>query len=87
MSLDDQIITDYIVAAYFNKISNSFGNNYSPRNCSFRPYTAIALKMEAVSTSETSASLYQTTRRNIPKDSSSYSSPRKPEILLTLTMV
>jgi hypothetical protein len=31
--------------------------------------TAIALMMEAVSTSETSFSSYQTTRRNIPEDS------------------
>jgi hypothetical protein len=29
----------------------------------------IALMMEAVSTSKTSVSLYQTTRRNIPEDS------------------
>jgi hypothetical protein len=29
----------------------------------------IALVMEAVRTSETSASVYQTTRRNIPEDS------------------
>jgi hypothetical protein len=28
----------------------------------------IALMMEAVSTSETSANFYQTTRRNIPED-------------------
>jgi hypothetical protein len=28
----------------------------------------IALMMEAVSTSETSVSIYQTTRRNIPED-------------------
>jgi hypothetical protein len=30
---------------------------------------SIALKMEAVSTSETSVNFYQTTRRNIPEDS------------------
>jgi hypothetical protein len=30
---------------------------------------AIALMMEAVSTSETSVNFYQTTRRNIPDDS------------------
>jgi hypothetical protein len=29
---------------------------------------SIALMMEAVSTSETSVSFYQTTRRNIPED-------------------
>jgi hypothetical protein len=29
---------------------------------------AIALMMEAVSTSESSVSFYQTTRRNIPED-------------------
>jgi hypothetical protein len=29
----------------------------------------IALKMEAVNTSETSVNIYQTTRRNIPEDS------------------
>jgi hypothetical protein len=31
--------------------------------------TAIALMMEAISTSETSVDIYQTTRRNIPEDS------------------
>jgi hypothetical protein len=31
--------------------------------------TMIALMMEAESTSETSVNTYQTTRRNIPKDS------------------
>jgi predicted lipoprotein with Yx(FWY)xxD motif len=31
--------------------------------------TIIALVMKAVSTSETSVSIYQTTRRNIPEDS------------------
>jgi hypothetical protein len=30
---------------------------------------AIALMMEAVSSSETSVNIYQTTRRNIPEDS------------------
>jgi hypothetical protein len=35
----------------------------------------IALKMEVVSTSETSVNLYQTTRRNISVESSSYSLP------------
>jgi hypothetical protein len=33
-----------------------------------RIFMAIALMMEAVSTSETSVSYYQTTRRNIPED-------------------
>jgi hypothetical protein len=46
--------------------------------------------MEAVSTSETSVNLHQTTHRNIPEDSSSCSSPWEPEIspvvgLLTFT--
>jgi hypothetical protein len=41
----------------------------------------IALMMEAVSSSETSVNIYQTTRRNIPQDKpSSYSSPWEPEI-------
>jgi hypothetical protein len=33
--------------------------------------TGFALMMEAVSTSETSVSFYETTRRNIPEDKSS----------------
>jgi hypothetical protein len=32
-------------------------------------YCLVALMMEAVNTSETSVSIYQTTRRNIPEDS------------------
>jgi hypothetical protein len=35
--------------------------------------TLIALMMEAASTSETSVNFYQTTRRNIPKDSNLHS--------------
>jgi hypothetical protein len=36
----------------------------------FKLKFVIALMMEAVGTSETSVSLYQTTRRNIPEDES-----------------
>jgi hypothetical protein len=34
-----------------------------------RRFRAIALMMEALSTSETSVNIYQTTRRNVPEDS------------------
>jgi hypothetical protein len=37
----------------------------------------IALMMEAVSTSETSVNIYQTTRRNIPEDSNLHTSRRE----------
>jgi hypothetical protein len=38
---------------------------------------AIALMMEAVSTSETSVNFYQTTQRNIPEDSHLHTRHRK----------
>jgi hypothetical protein len=36
--------------------------------------------MEAASTLSTSVKFYQTTKHNIPEDTSSYSTLRKPEI-------
>jgi hypothetical protein len=43
--------------------------------------------MEAVSTSEKSVNLYETTRRNNPEESSSYSQPLEPEISLNLSFI
>jgi hypothetical protein len=40
-------------------------------------YILTALMMETVNTSETSVSVYQTTRRNIPKDSHLHTRCRK----------
>jgi hypothetical protein len=44
-------------------------------------------EMEAVSTSEASVNFYQTTRRNIPEKSSSYSPPWEPVILPAKVMI
>jgi hypothetical protein len=67
---------EYLKADYdhtFNcKISGSHGGEYEDVFWVVAPCRAIALMMEAASTSETSVNVYQTTRRNNPEDSHLY---------------
>jgi hypothetical protein len=58
---------EFLFTAVFSEISGSYGDEYEDDRLLGYCAVFIALMMKAVSTFETSASFYETAKRNIPK--------------------